>query len=89
MDSYEIIRTIAALLVTIALLFGIAWAVKRFGLLNGQMLNNTTKRLKVTESLWLDGGKSRLIIIEFDGTENLVMLSQNGATLIEKKPKTS
>lgn len=89
MDSLQIIRAIAALCITIGILLAIAWAVKRFGLLNGQMINSTSKRVKVTETLWLDGGKSRLMLIEFDETESLIMVAQNGATLIDKKNKSS
>ncbi len=87
MDSLQIIRAIAALFVTIGILMAIAWAIKRFGLLNGQMLNSQTKRIKINETLWLDGGKSRLMLIEFDETESLIMVGPNGTTLIEKKPK--
>ncbi len=89
MDSLQIIRAIAALLVTLGILLALAWAVKRFGLLNGQLINNSTKRIKVTETLWIDAGKSRIMLIEFDETESLILVSPNGATIVEKKNKSS
>ncbi len=81
MDLYYLLRAIAALLITIGLLLGIAWLVKKYGLFDGSnfLQKNETKRLRIIEQLWLDNGRSRLMIIECDKVEHIIMVSANGA----------
>lgn len=81
MDFYYLLRAIAALFLTLGLLLGIAWLVKKYGLFDGQSIlhKNSNKRLRINEQLWLDGGRSRLLIIEFDKSEHVILISPNGA----------
>jgi flagellar protein FliO/FliZ len=80
MSVVELIRSIGALAITLGLLLGLAWALKRYGLLGnfGQKPNGAS-RLKIIENLWLDAGKTRLVIVSCDGAEKLIIIGPNGA----------
>lgn len=91
MDWYYTLRAIAALLLTIGLLLGIAWLVKKYGLIDGQAFfnKNPNKRLKINEQLWLDTGRTRLLIVECDSNEHLILISPNGAQNLGISTKNS
>ena len=65
-------RAAAALVATLALIAGAAYLARRFGML--QAPAKGPRRLRVTESLMLDP-RRRLVIVECDGREHLLLLS--------------
>jgi flagellar protein FliO/FliZ len=84
MSFVDIIRAFGALLFTLALLGGIALLVRKYGLMGGQsLIPNQKRRLKINEQLWLDAGRTRILIIECDGNESVIMVGANGAHKIE------
>ena len=83
MSYIEIFRSIGALLLTLGLLLGLAWVLKRYGLLgNVKGQGQALKRLKIIENLWLDAGRTRIVIIACDGKEQLILIGPNGASQI-------
>lgn len=80
MSVIELLRSLGALAITLGLLLGLAWALKRYGLLGnfGQKTAGPS-RLKIVENLWLDAGKTRMLIVSCDGAEKLILVGPNGA----------
>jgi flagellar protein FliO/FliZ len=87
MESVSLLRIFFALTSVLALIGLLALAAKQFGLADlaagvKPKSNGPKKRLAVTEALALDQ-KRRLLLIRRDDTEHLVLLTQDGATLVE------
>lgn len=93
MALIEIARAIAALFLTLGLMFGLLYLARRFDLANRFKIAaigiQNKKRLKIIESLWLDTGKTRLVLFDIDGVEKLVLVSSQGASEIELGSKSS
>ena len=69
---------------------GLAYVLKRYGLMQGGAPIGKNRRLKVLESFHVDA-KHKVVIIGCDDKEHLVLLNANGDTVIEsniEKPKT-
>ncbi|KAF0184373.1 MAG: hypothetical protein FD163_1947 [Hyphomonadaceae bacterium] len=80
MSIIELLRSLGALAITLGLLLGLAWALKRYGLLgNFGQKTASPSRLKIVENLWLDAGKTRMLIVSCDGVEKLILIGPNGA----------
>lgn len=80
-DFPQILRLFAALAFVIALMAGLAYALRRMGL--AQTITPKSKsRLKIIETLNLDA-RRRLAIIQRDDTQHLIILGTNTETLIE------
>ncbi len=81
MDFYEILRAVAALLVTLGLVMLAGWGMRRFGPDAMSRLGNIRKerRLTLVETLVLDPAR-RLVLIRLDGEERLILLGE-GRTL--------
>ncbi|HVZ99265.1 MAG TPA: flagellar biosynthetic protein FliO [Caulobacterales bacterium] len=82
-------RTAAALIATLALLGAVAYGARRFGMLQGGLAG--ARRMKVSESLMLDP-RRRLIIVQVDGREHLLLLSPAGDRVVaqmDAKPEPS
>jgi flagellar protein FliO/FliZ len=77
MDILEFIRAIAALAVTLGLIGLAAVALRRFGpdALSRIVTARQIRRLKVVETLALDPTR-RLVLINLDGEERLVLLGE-------------
>ena len=77
------IRFMLALVVVLALIGGIAWAARRFGL-GGQLTPNRGKspRLSVVEVKVLDS-RRKLVLLRRDGCEHLVLLGPHQDLLLE------
>ncbi|MGE3769714.1 MAG: hypothetical protein AB7G06_02050 [Bdellovibrionales bacterium] len=77
--SPSILQAIAALLIVLGLIALAAWALKKFAF-GGMTLQTAkgTKRLQVTESLWLDA-RYRLVIVKDGETEHKILLGPQGA----------
>lgn len=74
-----------ALALVLALILGLAWAVKRFGL-GGALARNlpsgSGRRLGVVEVLTLDA-RRKLVLIKRDEQEHLLLLGANNDIVIE------
>jgi flagellar protein FliO/FliZ len=80
----QIARLLIALVTVITLMGGIAFVLKKLGLATPQSIkSNNTRRLKIVESLPLDARK-RLMIVECDGREHLIISGASTDTIIEK-----
>lgn len=81
---YELLRMIAALLFVLGLMGGFALLLKKLGL-SGNVDTATLKkdrRLKVVEALPLDS-RRRLVLLQRDDVQHLVILGPNEETVIE------
>ena len=84
MGFYDIARMIAALAITLGLLMGFAYLARRYGWLNGNFTPQIKeKRIKIVEQTFLDARGSRLMIIDVDGEEQLLMIAPNGAKILK------
>ena len=81
-DLFSIGRMLAALGCVLALMGGLALVLKRLGL-SGPVVNNQGKRrLKIIESLPLDA-RRRLILIQCDDEQHLVLIGPSGEVVIK------
>jgi flagellar protein FliO/FliZ len=78
-DLPEILRMFAALSFVLGLMGGLIYILRRMGF-SGSTARS--KRLKVIETLSLDG-KRKLAIIQRDARQHLIILGTNSETLIE------
>ena len=76
-------RFVLALVAVVALIALAAWAARRFGLAGKFAAPNGRRRLSIVETAALDG-KRRLVLVRRDDTEHLVLLSDEGALLVER-----
>ncbi len=84
MDFLDVLRFVAALLFVLGLIGGFAWAVRHFKLDERfANLSPSTRRLKIIESLPIDP-RRRLVIVRRDDVEHLLVLGQNGETVVER-----
>lgn len=89
MDWTDYIRFLAALLFVLALMGGFSLILRRTGLAAGYS-GPARKRLKISETLVLDG-RRKAVLLRRDDREHLVILGPNGETLVESDidaPKT-
>lgn len=83
-DLPQFMRLIIALAIVIALMGGLSFILKKLGLAqNANLKSGDKRRLKIVESLPLDA-RRRIVILQRDDVQHLVILGANGETLIEK-----
>lgn len=83
MDITEFVKFAAALLFVLALMGGLAFIVKRFGLGQaGRLISTEKKQLKIIEMLPLDA-RRKLVLLERGPHRHLVILGPSGETVIE------
>lgn len=87
MDAADYIQFFAALLFVLGLMGGLAYILRRFGL-QGKVLSTGEKRLKTLEILPLDA-RRRLVLIQRDAVQHLVILGPSGETVVETNIKPS
>lgn len=81
MDAY--LRFILALVFVLALIGGLAWAVRRFNLVRGAVRPmGGPRRLEIVEIAPLDA-KRRLALIRRDDTEHLILLGPASEIVVE------
>jgi flagellar protein FliO/FliZ len=81
MDLIDLARYFGALILVLGLM-GAAWLVtKRYGV-PGIIQRQNLRRLSIVESLMI-GSRHKLMLVQRDGTEHLVLMGPQGATLIE------
>ncbi|MDX2274721.1 MAG: flagellar biosynthetic protein FliO [Hyphomonadaceae bacterium] len=76
MELLDWVRALAALVATLALIAGAAYAARRFGMLEPGA-NRPDRRIKIMESLMLDP-RRRLVVVRFDDRDHLLLLSPAG-----------
>ena len=81
MDWTDYLRFIAALLFVLALMGGLWILLKRLGL-SGVPMTSGQRRLKIIETLSIDA-RRRVIILQRDDKQHLVILGPTGETVIE------
>ena len=72
MDWTDWLRALFALIATLALIAGLAYAARRLGMLRSR--GEGRKRLAVAESMMIDP-RRQLVIVRCDGREHLLLLS--------------
>ena len=85
---FDWVRALAALIATLALIAGAAYAARRFGMIEAAR-GGGERRLKVKESLMLDP-RRRLVLVKLDEREHLLLLSPAGdlvVTALDSKPE--
>ncbi len=81
MEALDYFKFVAALAFVLALMGGLALIMRRLGL--GQPLNtNNKRRLKIVETLPVDA-RRRLVLIQRDDRQHLVILGPSSETVIE------
>ena len=81
-DLPQILRLFAALALVLALMGGLALALKKLGLSGATAPTPKKRRLKIVESLPLDP-RRRLVLLQRDDKQHLVILGAAGETVIE------
>jgi len=84
MDTVSYLRFVMALLAVLAMIFGLLWVVRRWGL--GVMAprgGRQRRRLAVQEVLQLDA-RHRLILIRRDDCEHLLLLGNGESLVVER-----
>jgi flagellar protein FliO/FliZ len=81
MDVLDFVRYFAALLLVLGLIGGAGLATRKFGV-PGLAKPAGSRRLQIVETLMLSP-RQRLAIVRRDGVEHLVLIGQNGASVIE------
>jgi len=84
MDLLSYLRFVAALALVLGLIGLAAWAVRRFGLA-GKLpaARGKSRRLRVVEISAIDP-KRRLVLVERDRTQHLLLLAPGGDLVIER-----
>lgn len=79
MDWLDWARTLFALIATLALIAGAAYAARRLGML--QPNAQGVRRLKISETLMIDP-RRRLVLVRLDGREHLLLLGPGGDIVV-------
>jgi flagellar protein FliO/FliZ len=89
MGNYtDLLKMLAALVFVVSLMGGLALVLKRLGLGGPVAIGPAQKRLKIIEVSALDG-RRRLVLLQRDDVQHLVILGPTTETVIETgiKPK--
>jgi flagellar protein FliO/FliZ len=83
MEFTTYLQFVVALILVIGLILGLAWIMKRFGLMGSlQGAMGRKRRLAVIESAALDG-RNRVVLLRRDNVEHLVLVGPNTSQVIE------
>lgn len=81
----DVLRALAALALTVGLMVGLAWLARRYGLMQGMpAIAGQARRLKLVERLWIDPGRTQLLLVACDGREHLILVAPGGATEVAR-----
>ncbi|MDX2145860.1 MAG: flagellar biosynthetic protein FliO [Rhodospirillaceae bacterium] len=84
MEPTDYIRFLLALVIVLGLILALSWALKRFGLGQGQAnAMGRKRRLRTIESATLDA-RHRIVLVRRDAVEHLVLLGPNSTQVIER-----
>ncbi|GGE40098.1 hypothetical protein GCM10011367_13200 [Marinicauda pacifica] len=87
MDMLDFARYVAGLILVLGLLAGFAYILRRGyaqGLLPGFPGQGSVRRMRLVESLMIDP-RRRVVIVEVDETEHVVLLGVAGETLLDSR----
>jgi flagellar protein FliO/FliZ len=84
MDLLSAAKMAAALLATLALIGAFAFAARKLGMLDLARTGGA-RRVRIVESLFLDP-RRRLVLVRWDESEHLLLLSQSGDRAIAAAP---
>lgn len=80
----QLVRVFAAMAFVVLLMGGLAFLMKKLGLSDSPSVPSPKKRrLKIAESLALDS-RRRLVLVQRDEKQHLVILGPNGETVVEQ-----
>ncbi len=79
MDFLDVARTVFALIATLALIVGAAYAARRLGML--QPGSAGPKRMRITETLLIDT-RRRMVIVRVDDREHVMLLGPAGDVVV-------
>ncbi|MCB1530656.1 MAG: FliO/MopB family protein [Rhodospirillales bacterium] len=83
MEITELAKFAASLLFVLALMGGLAFIIRRFGLGQaGRFISTEKKQLRIIETLPLDA-RRKLVLLERGPNRHLVILGPSGETVIE------
>lgn len=83
MDGPDYIKFAASLVFVLSLMGALAFIIKRIGPGSaGSLISTSKRRLKIVESLPLDG-RRKAMIIQRDAQQHLVILGPSGETVVE------
>ena len=82
-ELYQIGKLFAALAFTLALMGGLSMLLKKLGFAQGVPTKNGERRLQVIESIAVDA-RRRLVIVQCDDKQHLILLGQNSETVIDQ-----
>ena len=82
MDLLDLARYLGALLLVLGLIGFAGLAARRYGL-PGLSKPIDTRRLKIVETLMISA-RQRLVLLSRDGVEHLVIISPDGAAVLEQ-----
>ncbi|CCG41864.1 FliO/MopB family protein [Magnetospirillum molischianum] len=85
MESVSYLRFIMSLVAVLAMIFGMLWAARRWGLggMAPRVNNRQRRRLAVQDVLQLDA-RHRLILVRRDDREHLLLLGNGNGVVIER-----
>ena len=81
-NASQIFQLIFALGFVVLLMAGLAYLIKRLGFASAAPVNKSKKRLKIIESQSVDA-RRRLLLLQCDDKQHLVILGLNGETVIK------
>ncbi|MFC3050893.1 flagellar biosynthetic protein FliO [Kordiimonas pumila] len=80
----ETLTAFSALFFILAIMGGMAWAIRHFGLIPGSpKIKSGSKQIEILESRMIDG-RNRLVVVRWQGQEYLLATNPNGITPISK-----
>jgi flagellar protein FliO/FliZ len=80
-DLLDWVRALFALIATLALILGAAYAARRFGMLQHGVRG--PRRMSVSESLMLDA-RHRMVIVRVDEREHVLLLGPAGDVVVNE-----
>ena len=82
MDFTDYIKFVAALILVLAMMGGLALILKKLGLDRAGGITSGKRRLKIIEIMNIDT-KHKAALIQCDDKQHLMLLNANGDTIIE------
>ncbi|MBI1214323.1 MAG: hypothetical protein GC185_00725 [Alphaproteobacteria bacterium] len=82
MDTAWLLKTLFAFAFVIALMYLLAWALRKMGVAGQNMMPGAKRRMKIVEFLALDH-RRRLVLVRLDEKEHLIVLGPQGETVVQ------
>lgn len=88
MEIIDIFRFVASFLFVIGLIVLCAWMAKRWNLFSQTTFGPQSRRLRLVETLHVDG-KRKLVIVKRDDVEHTLLLGPAGDLVVEREIELS